>query len=329
MTETTKTRTLFAPEELQPQSGFPTPSRCAETLAALGPWNEALRSIYVHNPNHRSVLAALDTVMALGTGKDRYAVRNSAVSYAGKSAAADAFARIIRDRSTHPADSRPVVRVELEQACTSRRFWETILHAYGDGFTSKKDENGLRRSAYEAFERHGTALLIVDEIQHAGYRSQGSSAATDVIKRFISDGQVGIGLFGNEHARELLVANNQLSHRMLPPCDIKPLDLSDTKQQKTFGTFLRKYDEALRAKRLFTESSNLHDARTAACLMAVSSGYLGRTVALLQVAARHAFQRKAGRIDVHDLSHATSTWAVEQKLTASDPFRFGIAKSNA
>ena len=227
---------LFSEAELQPSSGYPDPSSSQERLAALRDWNETLESIYVHNPNHTPVLKALDEVVALGRPGVRYAVRNSAESFAGKSEAADEFARIVARRKTFPADTRPVVRVELEQACTSRRFWTSILEEYDDGYTSKKDEAALRRSAYDAFEEHGTVLLIIDEVQHAGYRSSGSSAATDVIKRFISDGQVGLGLFGNEQAAELLPSNKQLSHWLRPPCDTKPLRLEGIESLSGFST---------------------------------------------------------------------------------------------
>ncbi|UYY57999.1 TniB family NTP-binding protein [Sphingomonas sp. S2-65] len=319
---------LFSEAELQPASGFPVPSSSRERLAALKGWNEVLESIYVNNPNHAPVLRALDEIVSLGRPGSCYAVRNSAASFAGKSAAADEYARVIARRKTFPAEARPVVRVELEQACTSRRFWTSILDAYDDGYTSKKDEVALRRSAYDAFEEHGTVLLIIDEVQHAGYRSSGNSAATDVIKRFINDGRVGLGLFGNEEAGKILPSNNQLSHRLRPPCDIKPLRLDDTASQATFSKFLGKYDQQLTGKKLFAETSNLTDPRVMACLMSISSGYLGRVVALLREAARHAFLRSAARIEVCDLSHATSTWAVEQKLAASDPFRFGVVKAN-
>ena len=218
----------------------------------------------------------------------------------------------------------PVVRIELEQACTSRRFWTTIMQAYDDGFASSKDEEGLRRSAYEAFERHGTVLLIIDEVQHAGYRSKGFSAPTDVIKRFISDAQVGLGLFGNEDARTLLESNKQLSHRLLEPCDIQPLNLADVTQQRLFAKFVGKYDKALVDLSLFQTSDVLRDQRALDCLMAISSGYLGRVVTLLQAAGRRAFLRDADAIELCDLSEASTSWAVAQKLVAHDPFRFGI-----
>jgi hypothetical protein len=231
-------------------------------------------------------------------------------------------------RGTYPAGTRPIVRVELEQACTSKRFWTAILNGYGDGFASSRDEEGLRRAAYDAIAKHGTVLLIIDEVQHAGYRSKGSSAATDVIKRFISDAQVGVGLFGNEDALELLQSNNQLSHRLIEPCDIKPLNLADTGDQARFRTFARKYGEALLSHGLFDDMPSLSDPRVIDCLMAISSGYLGRVSTLLKIAGRRAFMRDATTIEICDLSHASTAWAVEQRLTPKDPFRFGVGGSN-
>lgn len=322
---TAKHTAAFAPGDFLPQSGNPEPLETPANLAALRDRIPMVRSIFVHNPNHVGVFKALDTVIMSGSkGSHQTGVRNAAESYAGKSSSADEFARIIARRKTYLPGTRPVVRIELEQACTSRRFWMTILSAYEDGFASSKDEDGLRRSAYEAFERYGTVLLIIDEVQHAGYRSKGFSAPTDVIKRFISDAQVGLGLFGNEDARTLLESNKQLSHRLLEPCDIQPLDLKDTVERSRFAKFVAKYDDALVGLNLFKASESLRDPRALHCLMAISNGYLGRVVTLLQVAGRRSFLRGADAIELCDLSYASTTWAVAQKLVAHDPFRFGI-----
>jgi Bacterial TniB protein len=324
----TKTTGTFSPEEMLPQTGNPLPDQSGEKLAMTGQRDQVLRSIYIQNPNHTPVFKALDMVLSLGCkGVYQTGVRNAAPSYAGKSAAGDEFGRIVSRRGTYPAGTSPVVRVELEQACTTRRFWLTILEKFADGFATSKDEPALRRSAYDVFEKHGTKLLIIDEVQHAGYRSAGSSAPTDVIKRFISDAQVGLGLFGNEDALELLQANNQLSHRLQEPCDIKPLQLSQTSDQRKFEKFVQKYDEALVARKLFKVRAGLDEERIVQCLMAISSGFLGRVVTLLQIAGRRAFLRGADAIETCDLSHACATWAVEQRLTQHDPFRFGLGKA--
>lgn len=324
-----KRNAVFSPEELSPRTGNPQPDFSPENLIATRIRDETVRSIYIQNPNHTPIFKSLDMVLSLGV-KNIYqtGVRCSAPSYSGKSASADEFARIVSKRSNFLAGTSPVVRVELEQACTARRFWSTILMKFGDGFAASKEEDGLRRSAYDAFEKHGTKLLILDEVQHAGYRSSGSSAATDVIKRFISDAQVGLGLFGNEDALNLLQSNNQLSHRLQEPCDIKPLNLRETADQKKFEKFILKYDEALVSHGLFASTAGLAERRVVQCLMAISGGFLGRVVTLLQIAGRRAFLRGAAVIELCDLSHACATWAVEQRLTPHDPFRFGPARSN-
>lgn len=318
---------LFSPDELRPATGSPDRRINPKTLAEAKKREPLLRSVYVQNPTHTRVFQSLDMVMALGDPRvHQYAVRNAAASFAGKSSSADAFIGIVEKRGLHEPGSRPVVRVELEQACTSRRFWLAITDAYGDGFGARKDEDALRRSAFDAFERHGTRLLIIDEVQHAGYRSNGSSSATDVIKRFISAAPVGIALFGNEDSLGLLKINRQLSHRMLPPCDIRPLTRADMKQ---FAGFVGKYDQALVDLKLFAERSNLDEERVASCLMTISSGFLGRAVTLVQTAARFAHLRQASRVEVCDLSAACVEWAVAQDLIGYDPFRFGASKPDA
>ncbi|MGJ3629277.1 TniB family NTP-binding protein [Sphingomonas sp. MMS24-JH45] len=228
----------------------------------------------------------------------------------GKSASADEFALIVAARGTYPVGTLPVVRVELEQESrasgSGRRSWST------DGLPPRGTRTRCRRSAYDAFEKHGTHLLIIDEVQHAGYRSAGSSAPTDVIKRFISDKQVALGLFGNEDAEKLLSSNDQLCTRLEDPCDIQLLNLADPPAQRVFTKFVRKYEDQLVLKKVFAAPSNLTDERTILCLMAISRGYLGRVVKLIQVAARHAYRRGADRIEPFDLSRATIGWAVKQ-----------------
>ncbi|UVI38369.1 TniB family NTP-binding protein [Qipengyuania spongiae] len=326
----TTAKAYFGPEELEPQTGSPHPVTSAEKLFEMRARETIVRSIYVQNPNHTPVFKSLDMVLSLGEkGVFQTGVRNAAPSFAGKSEAGDEFGRIIVRRGTYPAGTLPIRRVELEQACTPRRFWLSILAIYGDGFAASKDEDGLRRSTYDAFERFGTKLLLLDEIQHAGYRSHGSSAPTDVIKRFISDAQVGIGLFGNEDALTLLQSNDQLSNRLIEPCDIQPLKASDTQSSRRLTRFLARYDAALVEKELFASSTALADPRTIECMMSLSKGYLGRVVKMLQIAGRQAFLRGATSIEFCDLSHAAISWAVAQKLASHDPFRFGISMADA
>lgn len=326
----TTAKAYFGPDELEPQTGSPRPVTSMEKLLEMGKRETIVRSIYVQNPNHKRVFESLEMVLTLGEkGVFQTAVRNAAPSFSGKSAGGDEFGRIVVRRGTYPVDTLPVRRVELEQACTPRRFWMSILAMYGDGYSSWKDEDGLRYSAYDAFERYGTKLLILDEIQHAGYRSKGSSAPTDVIKRFISDAQVGLGLFGNEDARTLLESNDQLSTRLIEPCDIMPLKASDSRSSRTLAKFLARYDSQLVEKGLFASSTALADPRTIECMMSLSKGYFGRVVKLMQVAGRRAFLRGATSIEFCDLSHAATSWAVAQKLASHDPFRFGISKVDA
>ncbi len=147
-----------------------------------------------------------------------------------------------------------------------------------------------------------------------------------MIKRFISDAQVGIGLFGNEDALTLLQSNDQLSNRLIEPCDIQPLKASDVESSKRLAKFLLHYDAALVEKGLFLSSASLWDPRTVECMMSLSRGFLGRVVKMLQIAGRQAFLRGATSLEFCDLSHAATSWAVAQKLAPQDPFRFGIPK---
>ena len=233
-------RKWFVEADFEPTTGLPEVALDQRKRVELGRRNADMISIFVSNPEHLPVLNALDELLAVGAaqkeaGLRQYALRITGPSGAGKSTVCDHFARAIAARGLAGPEEMPVVRVELEQACTPKRMWAAILAKLGDEFTSSGDEEQLRRRAYKALLRAGTRLLILDETQHLFYKSKGGSVPTDCIKRLLDDGVVPVALAGNEDARTLLESNVQLVNRMMPPADIRALAVASTADLNSFA----------------------------------------------------------------------------------------------
>jgi len=324
-------RSWFVEADFEPSTGLPHVRLDAGKRTELGRRNAEIISIFVSNPEHLPVLNALDELLAVGSaqkeaGLRQYALRITGPSGAGKSTVCDHFARVVAARGSIGSEEMPVVRVELEQACTPKRMWAAVLGKFGDEFIGSGDEEQLRRRAYKALQRARTRLLILDETQHLFYKSKGGSVPTDCIKRFLDDGVVPVALAGNEDARLLLESNVQLVNRMMPPADIRALDPASAGDRSSFAGWVVRFDKAIQAKGLFDRTSGLDDPRIVAALMEVSGGILGRAANLVRAAAFIAYGRDAAFIELCDLSNATVRWAVAQGVVAADPFRHGCRK---
>lgn len=317
---------IFTKEDLLPKTGYDRPqTQDPELVERVKSLSERMQGIFVHNPFHKPVFETLDFLMTAGVpGVIQFATRNAAESYSGKSACGEEYIKIVERRNSHPAGSRPVIRVELDQACTGKRFWAKINSAFGDGFADTKDEVKGRASAYRYFKDFGTVLVIIDEAQHALFRSKGKSAASDYIKRFISDKVVAVALFGTGETKDLHKNSVELANRFAQCCDIQPANLTDAKQLKDFKTFFGRFDQQLLALGEFRELSRLDDRRISACLAAMCQGYIGRAAALVKLAALRACQRRADYVEVCDLSYYVDNWAIGTFVIKSNPFTLGI-----
>lgn len=69
-----------------------------------------------------------------------------------------------------------------------------------------------------------TELLIVDEVQHLNYRNGLKNDVTDTLKGLLDADVIPIVFFGTEDAAQMFGRNLQLNGRLLPPCDLNPLN---------------------------------------------------------------------------------------------------------
>jgi hypothetical protein len=241
-------------------------------------------------------------------------------SGSGKTSAIMAFIRRFLATTPRTADRVPIVFVTLERTATSKRLMISILEYFGDSYSSRGTEQSLKMRVKACFERFGTELLIIDEIQHLNYRNSERSDVTDSLKRLLDDGVVPIVFLGTDEANDLFTKNVQLGGRLISPCDFKPLDLRQSADRALLAGYVTLLDQALVDKGIFQELSHLEDPFVLRCLDAVADGVIGRVSRLLEIALEIALRRGATRIEKYDLALAVDRWAIPNGLTATNPF---------
>jgi len=325
-------KAYFTAEEMVPMTGSSAPQEGTAVLERLAGALERYREIRISNDRHDKLINYLErlTVMGLASGDGRkIGGRALAPSATGKTTSAQAFCKLYEAKGLHSDGERPVIIVPLDQACTSRRLFAAILRAVGDPLCDKGTEDILRSRAYVALKRLGCRLLIIDEVQHLVARSRLQSDICDVLKRFLDDGIVPLALLGTDEATELLDRNVQLASRLHSPFDMPPLQVGSKADRMLFKAYVAHLDRALVDTGIFRRASGLDASRTVSCLFKISGGVLGRVTNLVREALIHAVERDADYIELHDLSFATSRWAVGQGFVKSNPFEAQVQSSSA
>lgn len=309
----------------QPQTGMLLEDWSIERSDVVSAKLSIFQKIYVDHPPHTALHGRWYGLMSLGRatqGQPQKGIRTIALTGSGKTKAASTFVRRM-----HPPGSAgfpPVAHVALEKATTSKRLIGSLLQWYGDRHTHSGTEARLKERLYACFERFGTQLLIIDEVQHLNHRSGEKGDVTDTLKRLLDDGVVPIAFLGTEEAEDLFARNLQLNGRLLPPCDLPPLRRDDPEDRRLFGEFLVKLDAAIVTEGLVPMEAGLGHRWVRACLAEISGGVIGRVCRVVGVALDIALRREAERIEVYDLALATDRWAIAQGFAKVNPFRTSL-----
>lgn len=282
------------------------------------------RSVFIHYPPHISLHGRLDYLQKIGRrtrGEPQMGMRVLAPSGSGKSTAAKAYIDMVEARRPRTVEYVPVIKIDLERHTTSKKLMILILEAFRDPYASYGNELTLKRRVLSCFERFGTELLIVDEVQHLNYRNGVRNDVTDTLKGMLDTGLVPIAFLGTEEALPMFKRNLQLNGRLLPPCDVHPLNARSGRDQKMFAGYVARLDQVLVDQGIFRQPSGLDEAEILAALFDVSKGVVGRVNRLMHAAIEVAVRRGATRLEIADLSWAVDAWAVEQSFTDRNPFR--------
>jgi hypothetical protein len=280
-------------------------------------------SIFIPYPPHSEFQERCDYQIKLGRatrGLAQKGMRTLAPSGSGKTTAAEAFVR--RFEAVHPRTDTyvPIVLIALERATTAKKLMMSILDYFGDNYSSSGNEQTLKKRVKACFERFGTELLMIDEVQHLNVRHNSQSDVTDSLKRLLDDGVVPIVFLGTDDALDLFTRNLQLSGRLIAPCDFRKLEYENAGDRGLLAGYALLLDQAMVDRGIMPELSGLNDQWVLGCLFEVSDGVIGRVSRLVGAALEIALHRDATQVEVHDLSLAVDRWAIPNGFVSSNPF---------
>lgn len=224
---------------------------------------------------------------------------------------------------------RPVVHVTLSEQAKPARAAADILEEYGD--PDFEEGTGIKRikRAGILMDLARTETLIIDEMQHLINKDTGARTATGVtemIKRMLIGGTAPLVLVGTLDAEPVLLNDNQMKNRCLPPLYLPPLDAKRKDEEKTWIEHCAGFDLQLVAHGVFQRKSRLAFGEVPACAMEVAKGVIGTASRLFEVAACSAIRREAGCIGWDDLVDAVDRWAIPLRLVKENPFRRGATR---
>lgn len=283
------------------------------------------QTLYVPYPPHIELRGRIDYVLQLGKlsrGQPQKGLRVLAPSGSGKTATVMAAIRRIESVTPRTETFIPALYVPLERDTTPKKLMISILQAFGDPFALRGTEIALKDRVYACFERFGTLVLFIDEVQHLRPNARRTTSdATDALKRLLDGGVVPIVFLGTEEAQDLFTKNVQLSSRLHAPADLRQLRRDNERDRGLLKGFVENLDAKLLEERLTSRPSPLSHPRIRSCLHEVSDGVVGRVSRLLGVALEISLRRGGEMLEAYDLAEATERWAVAQGFLKTNPFR--------
>ena len=295
----------------------------AELNAEIAEKIAAFKEVFIPYPKHMELHVQLDYLQKLGRrtiGRPQMGLRVLAPSGSGKSTAALAYIAAVERNRPRTDTFVPVVKVDLERGSTPKKLMMSILIAFGDLHAGHGNELALKRRVFACVERFKTELLFVDESQHLNYRSGVKNDVTDTLKGMLDAGLIPMVFLGTEEATPMFVRNLQLNGRLLPPCDLHPLNARRPEDQNLFATFVTKLEQIVVERSVLPERSTLATDDMLPGLFEVSDGVIGRVCRLFEAALVHALRRGAHKLERIDIFWATEHWAMEQAFIDRNPF---------
>lgn len=279
-------------------------------------------SAFVPYPPHIELHQRCDHLRQLGLltrGRPQKGFRVLAPTGSGKTTAIEAYISSVEAVRPRTAGFIPILKISIATSSTTRRLMTSILEAFGDMHAHHGNEALLRRRAIACFQRFKTELLICDEVQHLNFRQGPKTDVTDTLKGLLDAGVVPIIFLGTEDAAEMFGRNLQLNGRLLPPCDLPPLNVRRAADRALFARFVTEIEGVIYDQGILPQRSDLNALKLMPVLFEVSKGVIGRVSRLINVAMGAALMRGGQCIEVQDVSWAIDHWAVEQSFVKRNP----------
>lgn len=301
--------------------GNRTPS---EVNGELAEKTARFKSVVFPYPPHVALHDRCDYMQQLGVltrGRPQMGLRVLALTGSGKSTAAEAYMDLVERRRPKTETFIPILKVDLDKGATPKKLMMSILDEFGDPYAPYGNELMLKKRVFACFERFGTELLIVDEVQHLNYRNGIKNDVTDTLKGMLDAGVVPILFLGTEEAEGMFRRNLQLNGRLLPPLHLHPLSAESHSDRALFAGFVARSERVVVDQGILPECSSFSEAGLLPGLFEVSAGVVGRVSRLFQIALEPAIRRGAARLEPSDMAWAVDKWAVEQDFAKTNPFR--------
>jgi hypothetical protein len=282
------------------------------------------REIFIPYPKHTAIQERFEYVLLLGRaqrGRPQKGIRVLAETGSGKTKAGKLFRTLINQRESIGPKHLPVLYIQLERHATARKLYISLLDEMGDSAPDRGTEQALKRRVLAWLRMLGVELIIIDEVQHLVSRGQARNDITDALKVFLDSGVAPIVFLGTEVAEAMFRRDLQLSGRLLPPCDLFPLDRSRPEDRQLLFTFVEQLNRAIVHAEILAEPGKVCEPRTLGCLHDASKGVIGRVASLFEVAIEIALRRGATRVETYDLALAVDRWAIPQGFVDVNPFR--------
>lgn len=247
-------------------------------------------------------------------------------SNAGKSRMIERLVNVAAQRRAEAGlDPNPlqILVFELDRTSGISKFYREILREMADDFADDKraaiDE--LEERIHVVGRRLGVEAIVGDEVQHLARKTTTSEHVTDRFKTFLNRGILPLILVGDELAEGFFKENSKLASRLGTPLQLKPLDVrSSARDMELFLHFCEALDASMVEADIVHAAAGLARPGIRSQLVAVSGGHVGRVCRLVCEATQHALWRGSPKIERHDLSVATRTYALRLNWTTRDPF---------
>lgn len=194
----------------------------------------------------------------------------------------------------------PVLLVSVPSAPTSRSLAGAILEALGRKNSHRGTAPEKTTWLHELFTRCGVEMLLLDEFQHLFYAQTVSAFrdATDWLKNFLEDMQIGMVACGLPAAEMVVNSNEQLARRFSERIRVAPFSFEEADDFQEFRGILK----AVGALLPLPVETPLHETNLARRLHVASYGLLDYVIKILEGAVSAATSAGLETIDLPALA---------------------------